>query len=130
MKSRFITLFTIALAVLIVTSCNKEEDTLAEVKVVTPNGSSVAGAEVRLFGQGTTNSEEVGDIRIDQIEYTAGDGIAKFDFTDLYVPGQSGFAILNVEITKVYPDSTVYMEGIFKIVEEQVNRKTFTLIGQ
>ena len=89
MKSRFITLFTIALAVLLVTSCNKEEDTIAEVKVVTPNGSVVAGAEVRLFGQGTTNATEVGDIRINVTEYTAADGIARFDFTDLYVPGQS-----------------------------------------
>lgn len=130
MKSRFITLFTIALAVLLVTACNKEEDTLAEVRVLTPNGSTVAGAEVRLFGQGTTNTTEVGDIRIDVLEYTASDGLAKFDFTDLYVPGQSGFAILNVEITKEYPDSTVYMEGIMKIVEEQNNQKTFTLIGQ
>lgn len=130
MKSRFIALFTFTLAVLLVTACNKEEDTLAEVKVVTPNGSTVEGAEVRLFGQGTTNSTEVGDIRIDEIEYTAANGIAEFDFTNLYVPGQSGFAILNVKITKEYPDSTVYMEGIMKIVEEQVNKKTFTLVGQ
>ena len=130
MKSRFITLFTIALAVLLVISCNKEEDTIAEVKVVTPNGSAVAGAQVRLLGQGTTPSTEVGNIRIKEEQYTASDGLAKFDFTHLYVPGQSGFAILNVEITKEYPDSTVYMEGIIKIVEEQVNRKTFTLVGQ
>ncbi|NEN25275.1 hypothetical protein G3O08_17395 [Cryomorpha ignava] len=130
MKSRFITLFTIALAVLLVTACNKEEDTLAEVKVITPNGSTVAGAEVRLFGQGTTNATEVGEIRIDVVEFTSSNGLAKFDFTDLYVPGQSGFAILNVEITKEYPDSTVYMEGIIKIVEEQNNQKTFTLVGQ
>lgn len=130
MKSRFRALFTIALAVLLITACNKEEDTLAEVKVLTPNGSAVAGAEVRLFGQGTTNTTEVGDIRIDVTEFTTSDGLAKFDFTDLYVPGQSGFAILNVEITKVYPDSTVYMEGIIKVVEEQNNQKTFTLVGQ
>jgi len=130
MKSRFRALFTIALAVILITACNKEEDTLAEVKVVTPNGSTVAGAEVRLFGQGTTNTTEVGEIRIDELEFTASNGIATYDFTDLYVPGQSGFAILNVEITKEYPDSTVFMEGIMKIEEEKTNRKTFVLIGQ
>ena len=130
MKSTFRALFTIVLAIALFTACNKEEDTLVEVKVVTPNGSSVAGAEVKLLGQGTTNTTEVGDNRIDRTQFTAANGVANFDFTDLYVPGQSGFAILNVEITKDYPDSTVYMEGIIKVVEEKVTQKTFTLIGQ
>ncbi len=130
MKSTFRALFTIVLAIALFTACNKEEDTLVEVKVITPNGSAIAGAEVRLLGQGTTNTTEVGDNRIDRRQFTAANGVANYDFTDLYVPGQSGFAILNVEITKEYPDSTVYMEGIIKVVEEKLTQKTFTLIGQ
>jgi hypothetical protein len=126
MKTRIYTLFTL-LTLLVFTSCNKEEDTLAEITVVTISGSRVEGAEVRLFGQGTIDQEEVGDIRIDRTRFTNANGIAEFDFTDLYEPGQSGFAILNVEITKEFPDSTSFLEGIVKIVEEETNRKTFVL---
>lgn len=125
--SRIKVLF-LATAVLITTwACNKEEDTTAEVRVVTANGTTVAGAEVRMFGQGTVDQTDVGDIRIDRTQFTASNGITTFDFTDLYVPGQSGFATLNVEITKEFPDSTAFLEGIMQVVEEEENRKTFIL---
>ncbi len=127
MKSRLTALFTVFLLIIALPACNKEKDTTAEVKVVLPNGSVVPGAEVRIFGQGTIDQENVGDIRIDRKGFTASNGIITFDFTDLYVPGQSGFAILNIEITKEYPDSTSYLEGIMQIVEEKNNQKTFTL---
>lgn len=127
MKSRLTALFTVFVLIMALGACNKEKDTTAEVKVVLPNGSAVAGAEVRMFGQGTIDQEDVGDIRINKKGYTASNGIITFDFTDLYVPGQSGFAILNVEITKVYPDSTSSLEGIMQVVEEQKNQKTFVL---
>ena len=130
MKSRFIALLTLVLTIAVFTACNKEKDTIAEVKVVTPSGSVVAGAEVRMFGQSTIKNVDVGDIRIDKTGFTAGNGIIKFDFTDLYVQGQSGFAILDVEIKKVYPDSTVNMRAIMKVVEEETTQKTFVLIGQ
>ena len=130
MKSRFLVLFTLLLTIAVFTACNKEKDTIAEVKVVTPNGSAVPGAKVRLFGQSTTPNVDVGDLRIDKEGYTAGNGIIKFDFSDLYVQGQSGFAILDVEISKEYPDSTASMQAIMKIVEEETNKKTFILIGQ
>ncbi|MCA1762548.1 MAG: hypothetical protein LC664_06110 [Flavobacteriales bacterium] len=127
MMSRIKVLF-LAIAVLITTwACNKEEDTTAEVRVVTANGTTVAGAEVRMFGQGTVDQTDVGDIRIDRTQFTASNGITTFDFTDLYVPGQSGFATLNVEITKEFPDSTAFLEGIMQVVEEEENRKTFIL---
>lgn len=127
MKSRLTALFTVFLLIIALTACNKEKDTVAEVKVVLPNGSAVAGAEVRMFGQGTIDQEDVGDIRINRKGFTSSNGIISFDFSDLYVPGQSGFAILNVEISKVYPDSTSTLEGIMQIVEEQKNQKTFVL---
>lgn len=127
MKSRLTALFTVFLLLVAFSSCNKEEDTTAEVKVVLPNGSVVPGAEVRMFGQGTVDQEDVGDIKIDEKQFTSSNGIAAFDFTDLYEPGQSGFAILNVEITKEYPDSTSSTEGVFQIVEEERNQKTFIL---
>jgi hypothetical protein len=127
MKRRLLALFTVALTAIALNSCNPTEDTMAEVRVITANGTAVPGAEVRLFGQGTIDQTHVGNIRIDEIQFTNANGLAVFDFTDLYQPGQSGFAILNVEITKDFPDSTAFLEGIMRIVEEETNKKTFTL---
>lgn len=127
MKSRLTALFTVLILLVAFAGCKKEKDTTAEVKVLLPNGSAVAGAEVRMFGQGTIDQTDVGDIRIDVTKYTSSNGVATFDFSHYYEPGQSGFAILNVEITKEYPDSTSYKEGIMQIVEEKRNQKTFVL---
>jgi hypothetical protein len=127
MKRRLFALFTLVLAIAVLPACNPEEDTIAEVKVITPNGTAVPGAEVRLFGQGTIDETQVGNIRIDEVQFTNDNGLAVFDFTEYYEPGQSGFAILNVEITKDFPDSTAFLEGIMRVVEEETTRKTFTL---
>lgn len=127
MKSRFIALFLSCSICIAMLSCEKEKDTTAIITVVTGTGTPVAGAEVRMFGQGTVDQETVGDIRIDRTQFTANNGITTFDFTDLYVPGQSGFATLNVEITKEFPDSTAFLEGIMKVVEETENSKTFVI---
>ncbi len=127
MKSSLIALFTVAIVAMFSTSCKKVEDTTAEVRVVTGNSTPVPGAEVRLFGEGTVDQTQVGNIRLDATEFTNSNGVALFDFTDMYAPGQSGFAILNVEITKAFPDSTVFREFIMKITEEEVNKRTFIL---
>ena len=127
MKRGYSLFIAISLLLVLSTSCNREEDTIAEVTVVTEAGTRVAGAEVRLFGQSTEDNVEVGDVRIDETGFTAANGIVSFDFTDLYVPGQSGFAILNIEITREFPDSTLFFEGLMEIVEEETNRRTFVI---
>lgn len=127
MMSRIKVLFLATAVMATALACNKEEDTTAEVRVITANGTAVAGAEVRMFGQGTVDQTDVGDIRIDRTQFTASNGITTFDFTDLYVPGQSGFATLDVEITKEFPDSTAFLAGIMQVIEEEENRKTFIL---
>lgn len=127
MKTRFTYLFTFILIGIIAISCNREEDTIAEIIVVTPEGSRVPGAEVRMFGQGTVEDDAVGDIAIDRTQFTNSNGVAEFDYTDEYEPGQSGFAILDVEITFETPDSTAFVSGIMKVVEEETTAKTFVL---
>lgn len=108
-------------------SCYDEKDTIAEIRVVTSNDTAVPGAEVRIFGQGTETSGEVGNVTIDTVSFTGTDGIAEFDFSDQYKAGQSGFAILDVEITAEFPDSTVFLEGIIRVVEEETTRRTFRI---
>ena len=127
MKTRLTYLFTIVLLGIVTMSCNPEEDTIAEIIVVTPEGSRVPGAEVRMFGQGTIDDDQVGDIAIDRIQFTNSNGVAEFDYTEQYEPGQSGFAILDVEITFETPDSTSFVNGIMKVVEEETTSKTFVL---
>ena len=127
MKTRLTYLFTLLLFGFIAISCNPEEDTIAEIIVVTPEGSRVPGAEVRMFGQGTIDDDQVGDIAIDRTQFTNSNGVAEFDYTDQYEPGQSGFAILDVEITFETPDSTAFVNGIMKVVEEETTTKTFVL---
>lgn len=127
MKTRLTYLFTLILLGFTAISCNPEEDTIAEIIVVTPEGSRVAGAEVRMFGQGTIDDDQVGDIAIDRTQFTNSNGVAIFDYTDQYEPGQSGFAILDVVITFETPDSTASVNGIMKVVEEETTAKTFVL---
>ena len=127
MKTQLTALFVIVSVAIFSFSCNPVEDTVAEVRVVTPNGTPVPGAEVRMFGQGTIDETEVGNIRMDDTEFTDANGLCVFDYTELYKPGQSGFVILNVEITKEFPDSIAFVEGIMKIVEEETTRKTFRI---
>ena len=127
MKTRLTYLFTILLLGIVTMSCNPEEDTIAEIIVVTSEGSRVPGAEVRMFGQGTIDDDQVGDIAIDRILFTNSNGVAEFDYTEQYEPGQSGFAILDVEITFETPDSTSFVNGIMKVVEEETTSKTFVL---
>lgn len=116
----------IALAFVLV-SCYSEDPTIAEVRVVTVNDSPVGGAEVRLFGRGTEGDAEAGNIRFDKTSFTGSNGIASFDFTPDFKSGQSGFAILDVEITAAFPDSTVFIEGIIRLQPEETTRRTFRI---
>lgn len=127
MKIRLTYFFTLVLLGLAIISCKREEDTIAEIIVETPEGSRVGGAEVRMFGQGTVDDDQVGDIAIDVVQFTNSNGVALFDFTEQYEPGQSGFAILDVEISFESPDSTSFASGIMKVVEEETTTKTFVL---
>jgi len=127
MKTKLKALFVVFAFSAILTSCYNEEDTIAEILVVTANNSPVGGAEVRLFGQATSTGTEVGNILIDVVRFTGSNGLAVFDFSDTYQSGQSGFAILNVEITREFPDSTAFLEGVIRVEEQKTTRRTFVI---
>jgi hypothetical protein len=102
--------------------CKKIKDTSAEIYVNNAAGNPIAGASVRLFGEGSQQQTQTGEIRFDETKYTDGSGKVFFDYTDYYKAGQAGFAVLNVEIIKdrPAPQTDLFLESIIKI-EEQTN---------
>jgi len=120
MKSYHIIL-ALLLFTVVSTSCNKEEDTIALVRIMTSEGFPVEGVYVRLY-------PEPSDIQtnelIEEVERTTdAAGEAIFDFTDYYEQGQAGFAVLNIEA--ILDTNTV--EGIIKIEPEVVSEKELIL---
>lgn len=109
--------------------CKKIEDTTAEIFVVNAEGSPISGAAVRLFGEASQQQTQLGEIRLDDTKYTDGAGRVFFDYTDFYEAGQSGFAVLSVNITKdrPAPQTALYLESIIKIEEQTNNIETYTL---
>jgi len=110
-------------------ACNKTEDTTAEVFVQNATGAPVPGARVRLFGESSLEDQEVGEIILDDTRYTDAEGRAFFDYTDYFEAGQSGFAVLTIEIEKDLPppEEDLFLESIMKIEEETNNVETYTL---
>jgi hypothetical protein len=117
-------LFT-ALIVLVFsfTSCYKKQPTIAHITVLTstppgpnsPGPEPVGGAEVRLFYGVNADSA-----RIDKLGTTGADGIASFNFNDLYKSGQAGFAVLDIYVGGV-------VVGIIKIEEETISEETVSI---
>ncbi|MCB9223722.1 MAG: hypothetical protein R2780_03895 [Crocinitomicaceae bacterium] len=115
-------IFAIAAAVVGLTtfsSCRKEADTLAKIRVVDTSGAAFAGAMVRLYPTPTVNNHNA--IVIDDTLYSDADGWTIFDYTDKFNLGQAGFTVLDIEVRS---GDSLYGEGIIKIVEEEINEET------
>ncbi|NND76716.1 MAG: hypothetical protein HKN39_00855 [Flavobacteriales bacterium] len=105
------------------TSCEKVEDTVAKIAVVDINGQGIADVSVRLFGDGSGTTVNVGDIRVDETAVTNAAGDAVFDFTEYYEAGQAGLFVLNIEVEK----DSLSAESIIKVEPEIVNEETVIL---
>ena len=112
-KKRYLILLSIFLG-LALQSCFKIEETIASVTVLNSAGTPVPGAEVRLFKFGT------GETRFDPIQFTNGSGIASFNFSYSYESGQSGFAVLEIEVMK----GSLLGSGIIKIEEQETSEES------
>ncbi len=120
MKARSILLAFLAIT-LSWTSCKKEEDTIALIRVVDIDGVAIEQVLVSLFPE---PSDPQNNELIDEVEQlTDAGGEALFDFSEYYEQGQAGFAVLNILASK----DTVAVEGIIKIDPETVNEKTLIL---
>lgn len=109
-------------AVFVLSSCKKDQETVATILVLDNSGNPVPSATVRLFGEPSENCDGC-NIRFDTLGVTNGTGKVTFDFSDFYKAGQAGFAVLNIEATK----GTLFGEGIIKIEEEKSTEESVTV---
>jgi len=104
------------------TSCKKEQDTLAEITIVDVDGNPFADATVRLYGEPTIDPHL--EMVMDRKANTGLDGHVIFDFTKDFKLGQAGFTVLNIEVNS---GDSLFAEGIIKIEEEKMNTETLII---
>ncbi|MFZ1687918.1 MAG: hypothetical protein WAU70_10880 [Flavobacteriales bacterium] len=108
--------------VFVLDACNKVEPTKAIITVVDEASHPVPDAYVKLFANPTY---PLGDpSRLLKEGTTGGDGRIVFDYSDFYKQGQAGFAVLDIYASY----DTLSAEGIIKILEEEENEETVTLV--
>jgi len=118
---KFFLLSTLALAVSFgLTSCGKQGDTIATIKVVDASGVAVPGALVHVVGY---DSYGYNSGVIDRETTTDANGNAVFNFNDLYKRGSAGFAVLEIEASK----AGLVGEGIIKVEEEENSEATIAI---
>lgn len=84
-----------------------------------------SGAQVRLYGQpaNLTSANASQELRIDLTAVTDAEGRAYFDLSEFYDGGQTGLAILNVDMMK----GSLERSGFIQVIEQEVNEETFFL---
>jgi hypothetical protein len=107
-------------AALSLSSCHEVEETIANVVVLNDLGSPVQGASVRLYAFGSVDEDFVGEPRFDTTAVSNAAGQVSFNFSEFYVEGQAGFAVLDIEASK----AALYGTGLIKIEEEKTNEAT------
>jgi hypothetical protein len=121
---RFFPLITLAVITIFATSCYEVEETIADIQVVRINDVGeevpVAAADVRLYALGSLDQDFVGEPRIDTTQVTSEEGYVSFNFSEFYVGGQAGFAVLDIEASK----GAYYGTGLIKIEEMKTNYET------
>jgi len=103
--------------------CYKELPTVANIHVVrideSGNEIPVNNAEVRLYSYGSGQGGGFSTPRFDITQNTTANGQTTFNFTEYYKPGQSGFAVLDIEVIK----GNLHGEDLIEIVEMEINEK-------
>jgi hypothetical protein len=108
--------------IMTLSSCYKTSPTSLRVEVKTELESAVAGAIVEVKGVPPENVD--GNlIIVDYEEATNGNGIAFFNLDDIYKPGQSGVAIVEVKAQKL----GLVAEETVNLIEEIDNRVDLVL---
>ncbi len=120
MPMRFVCFFGCLLMAL--SSCYKTNPTTLSVSVKTGSGAPVSGASIKVNGVPPENSDG-NSLLVDYEEATNSNGIAFFNLEDIYKPGQSGVAIVEVKAQ----NSGIVAVAIVDLVEEIDNRVDLVL---
>ena len=121
--NRFFPVMSLVIISIFAFSCYEIEETIANVTVVRINSIGeeipVDEAEVRLYALGSLDQDFVGEPRFDTIQVTSDEGFVSFNFSDYYVGGQAGFAVLDIEVSK----GALYGTGLIRIEEMETNEE-------
>ncbi|MFT5336796.1 MAG: hypothetical protein ACI9YL_000796 [Luteibaculaceae bacterium] len=103
-------------------SCKKEKPTIVVITVIDTAGKVVPDALVHLVGNGTDTNVVVPqeELRFNDTKTTNGLGKVSFDYSDLTMPGQAGFAVLDVDASK----QDHFGKTVVEVKEHQVNEAT------
>ena len=111
-KKTFLFLSVIALVGLV--GCRKKKDTIATITVLYKStGAPVDNAKVVLYATSTTGHQAA--VTVHDTAYANINGVAYFNYNDVYQLGQAGVCVLNIKASK----DNLSGEGIIKIEQEK-----------
>ena len=99
-------------------ACRKKMDTVAHIYVKDETNASVSNAMVVLYGTNTQQTPQ--QVAVYDTAYTNVNGLATFNYNELYQLGQAGVAVLDIKAQK----GNKVGQGIIKIEAEKVNEET------
>ena len=99
-------------------ACRKKMDTVAHIYVKDETNASVSNAMVVLYGTNTQQTPQ--QVAVFDTAYTNANGLATFNYNELYRLGQAGVAVLDIKAQK----GNKIGQGIIKIEAEKVNEET------
>ncbi len=105
-------------ATVAVSGCRKKKDTIANVYVKDDNNILVDQAMVVLYGTNTAGTPQ--QVAVFDTSYTNVEGMATFNYNDIYQLGQAGVAVLDIKAQKLNKIG----QGIIKIEAETTNEET------
>ena len=105
-------------ATVAVSGCRKKKDTIANIYVKDDNNILVDQAMVVLYGTNTAGTPQ--EVAVFDTAYTNVEGMATFNYNDIYQLGQAGVAVLDIKAQKLNKSGA----GIIKIEAETTNEET------
>ena len=90
-------------------ACRKKMDTVAHIYVKDETNASVSNAMVVLYGTNTQQTPQ--QVAVYDTAYTNVNGLATFNYNELYQLGQAGVAVLDIKAQK----GNKVGQGIIKI---------------
>ena len=101
-----------------VSGCRKKKDTIANIYVKDDNNLLVDQAMVVLYGTNTAGTPQ--QVAVFDTAYTNVEGMATFNYNNIYQLGQAGVAVLDIKAQKLNKIG----QGIIKIEAETTNEET------